>query len=481
MIDEAVDVLREYLPFPAVTGRVCFHPCESECARKDVDEAVNINGLERFLGDYALKEKAKPIRKIYSGKTAVIGSGPAGLSCAYFLCRMGYPVTVYESMPVLGGMLRLGIPEYRLPRDVLDAQIDYIRDMGVDFETGVKIGKDKSLEELQSEYDAVFLAVGNQLNKKVDLDDSELENVVPGLDFLRDINLGKEVKVKDRVVVLGGGNVAVNVALTALRKGAKKVDLVCLEGRDEMPAFDDEIHQALEEGVVINPSLGMKGVVRDDNNIRGIELVRCVRVIDQFGNFNPSFDDTKTESLETDMIITAVGQSADLDMLPSEMKTSNESGVKVVPMTLATGMPGLFASGDVVTTGVQSVAEAIAAGKRASLSIDAYLRGKKLGSKAYAKPARVKDPPKEGLGTWARNSRPQLPVNERVGNFKEVRKGFSENTTNLESQRCMTCGSKAVITYPEDCMVCLYCERDCPTRAIYVSPDRIAKSMVPWD
>jgi len=196
MIDDAVVVLREALPFPAVTGRVCPHPCESECARKEVDQAVNINGLERFVGDHWLREKAQPLRKIYAGKTAVIGSGPAGLACAYFLCRMGYPVTVFESMPMPGGMLRAGIPEYRLPREVLNAQIDYIKDMGVDIRTGVKIGSDIGLEEIRSQYQAIFVAVGNQVSKKLELEGTGLDGVFLGLDFLRSVNLKTGVEVR---------------------------------------------------------------------------------------------------------------------------------------------------------------------------------------------------------------------------------------------------------------------------------------------
>ena len=279
MIDEAAAILRESLPIPAVTGRVCPHPCESECARKEVDQAVNINGVERFLGDYWLHEKAQRVRTIYSGRVAIIGSGPAGLSCAYFLCRMGYPVTVFESEEVLGGMLRLGIPEYRLPRDVLDAQIGYIRDMGVEFRTGITIGRDVSFEELKSQYDSIFIAVGNRLSKRLELDGTNLDGLLLGLDFLRKVHLKEDTKVNKRVVVIGGGNVAVDVALTALRLGAEEVHLVCLENREAMPAYEEEIQQALDEGVTVHASWGPKRILGKNGKVTGIELVRCVRVL----------------------------------------------------------------------------------------------------------------------------------------------------------------------------------------------------------
>jgi NADPH-dependent glutamate synthase beta subunit-like oxidoreductase len=481
MIDEAAAVLREVLPLPAVTGRVCPHPCESECARKDVDQAVNINGLERFLGDHWLQEKAQPVRKIYARKTAVIGSGPAGLACAYFLSRMGYPVAVFESMPLPGGMLRAGIPEYRLPRDVLDAQIDYIRDMGVEFKTGVTIGSDVSLEEIRKEYQSIFVAVGNQQSRKLELEGTGLDGVLLGLDFLRDVNLRKGVGIKERVVVIGGGNVAVNVALTALRLGAKEVHLVCLERLEEMPAYEEEVRQALEEGVLISASSAPRRIVGEGGKVIGIDIVRCVEVFDKNGVFNPSCDEQIATSLKADQVILAVGQKADLSMFPAGIETTKEGTVKVDPVTLETSMPGMFAGGDAASSGSSSVVEAIAAGKRASVSIDRYLRGEDLTSGRYAKPARVKKPPKEGIAPWARQTTPLLPVSERKGNFREVKIGFSEDTAHLEAQRCMTCGSRAVITYPEDCMLCLYCERDCPVRAIYVSPEKTARPMVAWD
>jgi len=473
MIDEAAGILRDSLPIPAVTGRVCPHPCESDCARKEVDQAVNINGIERFLGDYWLNERAQPVRKIYAGKIAVIGSGPAGLSCAYFLCRIGYPVTVFEALPVLGGMLRIGIPEYRLPRDVLDAQINYIRDMGVEFKTGVSIGHDVSFEELKSKYDAVFIAVGTQLSRQTPLKGSDLEGFTSGLDFLRNVNLHHDKTVGKKVVVIGGGNVAVDVALTALRLGAQEVHLSCLEGMDEMPAFEEEMKQALDEGIKIHASWGPKHILGKNGKVTGIVLMSCTQVFDDNHVFSPSFDDQTITSLDADQVILAIGQQPDLSLLPEHVLTVN-------PVTMQTGIAEIFAGGDVVSSGASSVVQAIAAGKRASVSIDRYLKGQPLTSDDDQKSPLVRKPPKDGITLWTRQTIPILNVKERIANFREVKGGFDEQMVNREAQRCMTCGSRAVITYPDDCMICLYCERDCPMQAIYVSPEKTIGPILPW-
>jgi NADPH-dependent glutamate synthase beta subunit-like oxidoreductase len=446
-----------------------------------VDEAVNINSLERYVADSWLKEKAQPVRKIYAAKTAIIGSGPAGLSCAYFLTRMGYPVAVFEAMPVLGGMLRIGIPEYRLPRNVLDAQINYIRDLGVEFKTGITIGKDLTLQELKNDYPAIFFATGKQLSSRIELEGAKLDDVLWGLDFLRDVNLVRKTKVKNRVAVIGGGNVALVVALTALRLGAKEVQVACLESEDKMPAFQDEIGQAVDEGVRINTSWGPKRILADGGKIAGIELIRCISVFDGAGRFSPSFNEQEKKVIDADMIILAIGQVPDLSLIPKGMKISQDSTIQIDPITLETDLPGIFAGGDVATKGFSaSVVEAIAAGKRAAVSIDRYLKGEDLKAGRSMKPDRVRKPPKEGIQNMARQQTPQLPVGQRSRNFKEVKIGFNEDGAHLEAQRCMTCGSRAVIKYVEDCQLCLYCERDCPQKAIYVSPEKKEEPLLAW-
>lgn len=468
-VDEANNVLREFLPLPAVTGRVCPHPCEAECARNEVDEAVNINSLERFVADYWLKEKAQPVPKKYTAKTAIIGSGPAGLACAYFLTRMGYPVTVFEAMPVLGGMLRMGIPEYRLPKKVLDAQINYIRDMGVEFKTGVTIGKDITFEKLKKDYQAIFFATGNQLSRRIELEGGELDGVLWGLDFLRDVNLENEVKVKDKVVVIGGGNVAMDVALTALRLGAEEVQLACLESGDKIPAYKEEIEQAVAEGVSINEGWGPQRILGDGKMVTGIELVRCTKVFDAKGKFNPSFDKKTTKTLKADMVILAIGQAHDFSLAPKSMKITENGTVQIDPITLETSLPGIFAGGDVVT-GAASVVKAIADGNTAAVSIDRYLRGEDLKKGRSSKPEKVKKPPQEGIPKMARMQTLLMSVDNIAGNFEEVKLGFNEDTAKQEVQRCLTCGSRAILNYVDDCRICKSCEINCPVHAIYVAP-----------
>jgi NADPH-dependent glutamate synthase beta subunit-like oxidoreductase len=269
--------------------------------------------------------------------------------------------------------------------------------------------------------------------------------------------------------------------LTALRLGAKEVQMACLERLEEMPAYEEEIRQAVEEGVTIQASSVPRRIIGDGGKVTRIDLVRCIQVFNEDGVFNPLCDEQNVTSLDADIVILAVGQKSDLSLLPGGVTMTERGTVKIDSVTLETDMPGIFAGGDVVSSGDSSVVEAIAAGKRASVSIDRYLKGEDLKAGRYAKPAKVKKPPKEGFAQSTRQTTPLLPVGERGKNFREVKAGFSEDTARVEAQRCMTCGSRAVITYPEDCMLCLYCERDCPVHAIYVSPEKTARPMVAWD
>ncbi len=478
-LEEAMKLIREALPLPAITGHVCFHPCEKECARKEVDEAVNISALERYVADYWLQEKAIPALRIYLKKVAIIGSGPAGLAAAYDLVKMGYPVTVFEAQPLPGGMLRVGIPEYRLPEHILDAQIDYIREMGVDLRTGVTFGKNLTLTGLKKEgYEATLFAIGAQESRKIEIEGAQLPDVLWGLDFLRDVKLKRKVRLKDRAVVIGGGNVAIDAALTAFRLGAKDVRVVCLEGRKEMPAHEEAIQTAMDEGVDISVCWGPKRVISDRGRVKGIELIRCLSVYDEAGKFKPSFDEKATRSVETDMVIFAIGESTDLSVLPGEMKTDNNH-ILADPVTLETNLPGVFAAG-VAVSGPGSVVEAIASGKKAAVSIDRYLRGKDLKAGREAEVNLVKKPPREGVEKRPRQAIPLLPVDQRKSNFNEIKIGFDKERAEQEEKRCMACGSRAFIKYLEDCMTCYTCERDCPEKAIYVSPEHISPGVSSW-
>jgi NADPH-dependent glutamate synthase beta subunit-like oxidoreductase/NAD-dependent dihydropyrimidine dehydrogenase PreA subunit len=480
MVEEALKVITEALPFPAITGRICPHPCEKECARKDIDAAVNINALERFAADNCPVNKTQPARRIFSARVAVIGSGPAGLAASFELCRNGYPVTVFESLPVLGGMLRTAVPDYRLPKNILDSQINIVRDMGVEFITGTTFGRDLSLADLkQRGFQAVFLACGAQLSRRLDIGGCELEGVTWGLDFLQSYSLKGKSPVKDRVLVIGGGNVAVDVALTALRLGARIVQIACLESKEDMPAYPEEIRQAEEEGVIINPSWGPKRILGDGKQVKGLELVRCASVTAQNGSFSPSYRDDITTIIETDMIIFAVGQVSDLSLIPREIKATGAGTILIDPVTLETTLPGVFAGGDIISTRGAAI-QAIADGQRAAASIDRYLKGQDLKAGRPAKRRRVSHPPAERIEKQPRQETPLAPVGIRQRNFKEVKTAFNEDAMIIEARRCTTCGSKAVIRYPDECMACDSCELNCPQNAIYVSPARYAPLMVGW-
>jgi NADPH-dependent glutamate synthase beta subunit-like oxidoreductase len=477
--DEAIALMREANPLPAITGHICFHPCEEACARKEVDEAVNINGLERYLADYWLKEKATPARQIYKRKVAIIGSGPTGLAAAYDLVKMGYAVTVFERNSVLGGMLRTAIPEYRLPENILNAQINYIKDLGVTFQPGVAFGKDLTLNDLKNKgYDAVLLAVGAPDSTKITVEGVDLKGVLWGLDVLRSVRLKEKVSIGRRATVIGGGDVAIDAALTARRLGAKDVKLVCLESSEEMPAHKEGIETVLAEGVEINSNWGPKQVTGVKGKLTGIELVRCLSTFNRYDEFQPTFDEATTRTIESDTVIFAIGQSTDLSCLPIEIENDGVC-VTVDPLTLETTVPGVFAAGVIVPrTRTGSVIHAIGAGKEAAVSIDRYLRGEDLKTDRGAKPIEVKKPPVEGVDLRPRQNAAVLPVDQRNGTFKEIKGGLDSDAAEEEASRCMGCGSKAFIKYLDDCQCCEACEDDCPTDAIYVSPEK--EVMVCW-
>lgn len=480
MIDEAIEVLQECLPLASITGRVCPHPCETACARNEVDGAVNINSLERYVGDQWIAQKPAAARVIYSAKVAIVGSGPAGLACAYFLARMGYPVTIFDSMPEPGGLLKYGVPDFRLPREVLGAQIDYLRAMGIQFRMSTTIGKDVSLDDLAQEHQAIFVAAGASRSRKIEIEGNALGGVLWGLEFLRDVNRDEPVSAAGKeVVVIGGGNVAMDAALTVNRLGARRVRMVCLESEETMPAYAEEKQQALEEGIVIDASWGPRRITGRSGKVTGVELVRCTRVTDGSGRFAPSFDESETKTVEADLVILAIGQQADLSFLPEDVHTTGSGTIGVDPLTLETSRAGVFAGGD-IASGSATIVEAIGAGKRAAVSIDRFLRSADVRAGRDVRPKRVMNPPRNGVTRMARQQTPWLPVADRPGNFREVKCGFSDDTARWEAQRCMTCGSRAIIAYPEDCQMCNFCERDCPMKAVYVAPDKVELPLMAW-
>jgi len=455
---EALELFKDEHPFPGICGRVCHHPCEGICTRSDVDEPLAIQYLHWFLADMDLASESPYVPEVKEKreeKVAIVGSGPAGLAAAYFLAREGYQVTVFEKLSVTGGMMAVGIPEYRLPRDIISAEVKVIQDMGVEIKTGITFGEDITLESLKKDgYKALFLATGLHLSLKLHVEGEDLPEVIKGIDFLRDVALGNKISVGKRVVVIGGGNVAIDVALTAKRVGGQEVVLVCLEKRDEMPAWDYEIEEALEEGVTIVNGLGPKCFLKKDGKLSGVEFKGCTAVFDETGAFNPCYDETDVSSMDADTVIVAIGQGADLSFAEKE-GIAIKRGPVADPITLQTPIEWVFAGGDAFY-GPKSVVEAVACGKEAAESIQRYLNDIDL------KEGREQDwsyekPDIEGEPHIPRNPMQKISLEEREGNFKEIALGFTEREAREEAQRCLKCGI---------CSECYQCVAACLAGAI---------------
>lgn len=457
---EALEVFKEAHPFPAICGRVCHHPCEGVCTRKDLDEPIAIEYLHRFLADLDLSAEtryAPKVKERREEKVAIVGGGPAGLTAAYYLARTGYQVTVFEKLPVLGGMMAVGIPEYRLPRDIIRAEIQVILDMGVEVRTGVAFGGDVTLESLKKEgFKALFLATGLHLSRRLNVGGEDLPGILKGVEFLRDVALGNPVKLEKKVTVIGGGNVAIDVALTALRKGAEEVVLVCLEKREEMPAWDYEIEEALEEGITIVNSLGPKRFVEKAGKVSAIEFKRCTAVFDENRSFSPRYDENDLTTMETDSVIVAIGQAGDLSYAKKEgIPLTGRGGLEADPVTFQTPVEWVFAGGDALY-GPKSVVEAVACAKEVAESIHRYLNGLDL------KQGRTQDwsyekPDFTGEVHLPRIAMRKTSVQERQGNFKEIALGFSEREVRSETERCLKCGI---------CSECYQCVAACLAGAV---------------
>ncbi|UCC20446.1 MAG: FAD-dependent oxidoreductase [Promethearchaeota archaeon] len=442
---EAAAVIREKTPFPSVLGRVCFHDCELECRRGQLNEPIAICALKRFALEHdseLWKSKIK-IKPPTGKKVAVVGSGPSGLTAAYYLKRLGHSITLFEANSYLGGMLRQGIPEYRLPRAVLKKDLDHILSIGIDVQTDKVVGEHLSLDNLKEQgFNATFLAIGAQNTKKLNIEGLNLPNILWGLDFLKKVNLGEEVKVTDNIIVIGGGNVAVDVALTARRLGAKEVQLTCLECREEMPAHEWEIQKAIDESIILDCSWGPKKIIDEDGEISEVELIHCDSVYDDNNLFNPIFDDANIKSIKTEMIILAIGQIPDLSLLGSESKINiSKSGlIQAKEGTLETNIPGIFAGGEVINS-PSSVVDAIEMGRKAASSIDKYLGGNGEIEETLIKP----DVPNPNLGRdesfydKLRVQMPLLSLEQRQNTFNEIELGFDEKLALAEANRCLRC------------------------------------------
>ncbi|MFQ5712571.1 MAG: FAD-dependent oxidoreductase [Candidatus Scalinduaceae bacterium] len=491
-IKKSYEIACDTNPLVSVCGRICAHPCEDACRRGDIDEPISIRALKRYVCEkYGVESKnPPPVPKINKSraKIAVIGSGPAGLSCAYELTMLGYSVTMFESESVLGGMLQTGIPEYRLPRRVVELEIDRILKIGIELKVSQKLGKDFDIEDLMDEgFKAVFIATGAHKSIDIGLPGRDLDGVLSGIDFLLNVNLGYKVDIGEKVIVIGGGNVAIDIARTALRGtqkledgstsmdaarmairlGAKEVHVICLESREEMPAFQYDVEEAEREGVILHPSKGPKRIIGENSKAVGLETLDVESVFDSRGRFNPTFINGSENIMSSDTVILAIGQSPDISWLEKhpEIALTPRGTIKVDNETLATTRPGIFAGGD-VAFGPRIVVEAISDGIKAAHSIYRYLGGKKLervkarfialSSKQYEMPINYEK--------IQRQSIPSLPISRRIG-FSEVEIGYDDETARIESSRCLDCKVNTIFDGSK-CILCGGCVDVCPENCL---------------
>jgi len=522
--EEAYKFARDPNPLASICGRVCAHPCETACRRGDIDRPIAIRALKRFLTERHGPESKRPV-DINAGrgqnklpyKVAVVGGGPVGLSAAHDLALMGYSVTIFEAAPVAGGMLYLGIPEYRLPRDVVEAQVREILATGdITLKLNQAAGRDFTVSDLRHQgFDAVLIAVGAHRSRDLTIPGVDLDGVYKGIDFLLNVNLGYKFTIGKKVIVIGGGNVAMDVArsaarevvrqhvagvedlepslesvsavatremvdvsLSALRLGAQEVHLVCLEKREEMPAALEEIEEAETEGIVMHPGLGPKRMIGKDGKIVALETLQTKWVFDENRRFNPAFYEGSETQLECDTIIMAVGQAPNLDFLKSEdgVELSPRRLIAVNPQTLMTSANGIFAGGDCVF-GPRLIIDSVADGKRAAVGIDEFLRGQKHPEPIVAVEVYKRHSMPLDLLDLVRPPIPMLPLERRTG-VTEVEVGYDAQSAMEEAQRCLHCWVNTVFEgTPEDgsmCILCGGCVDVCPENCLQlVSLDRI--------
>jgi len=440
-LDEACALIMEKVPFPGILGRVCMHPCEDACRRTEVfNQPISICALKRYAADKAgnVFERASKIKESTGHKVAVIGAGPAGLTAAFYLRKKGHGVTVFEALPEPGGMMRFGIPDYRLPKDILRAEIKEIEDIGVEIRTNTKA---HSIQRLFEEgFNAVFLAIGAHQGLRIGVDGEDSPGVIEGVTFLRDVSLGKKVEVGSRVAVIGGGNAAIDSARTALRLGAEEVTVIYRRTQAEMPASPEEIDGATAEGVEIHYLSAPSRIVRQDGKVE----LECIRMklgaVDASGRRRPEPIKDTEFTMGFDTIITAIGQRPEI---PSQfdLAIGREDVVQADPNTLATSREGVFAGGDLIS-GPASVIEAIAAGRKAASSIDKFLGGDGNIEETLAKSfdTRTYNGKREsGFADLKRVETPAIPLSERHDGFTEVDLCFDDDHAISEAKRCLQC------------------------------------------
>ncbi len=470
---EALELIKHENPLPAICGRICPRKCESACTRGDVDEPVAIDEIKKFIAEKDLHMATRYVpekRHDYGNKIAVVGAGPSGLSCAYYLAIDGYQVTVFEKQKVLGGMLTLGIPSYRLEKEVIDAEIDVLRTLGVEFKTGVEVGKELSLQSLRDQgYEAFYIAIGAQSGRLLGLEGEASEGVFTGVDFLREVNLGNSVNVTGNTLVIGGGNVAIDVARTAVRVGAANVEMFCLESRDTMPALEEEIGEALAEAILINNEWGPTRILSEEGRVTGVEFKKCLSVIDKNGKFAPVFDENDRKIVKADHVILSVGQGMDWGKLleNSKVELHPNQTIKADGVTLQTAEPDIFAGGDAMT-GPKFAIDAIAMGKEAAISIHRFVQpGQSLVIGRDRRAFHSLDKHNLTLESYdhiPRQSTGHVDGSKAKHSFKDLRTTFTEEQMKKETERCLGCGATKNDVFM--CVGCGACTLKCKFDAI---------------
>ena len=471
--DEALEMIKKDNPFPAVCGRICPALCETACTRNGLDASVAIDDIKKFIAERDLNRDHRYLPEIkhrFEKKIAVIGGGPSGLSCAYYLAVEGYRVTVYEKEKEMGGMLRYGIPAFRLQKDVIKAEIEVLKELGVEFITGVEVGVDVTIPRLREEgFKAFYVSIGAQKGRKLSLQGEDASNVVSGVDFLRDASQAEADSRLGKTLVIGGGNVAIDVARTALRLKSDSVEMYCLEERETMPALKDEVHEALEEGVAIHNGYGPRRILVRDGKAYGVEFMKCIRIFDESGKFNPMFDETDALTVMADTILLSVGQKIHWGKLfeGMEVEMNPNQTIKVHPQTLQSSVKDIFAGGD-AATGPKYAIHAIAHGKEAAISLHRFVnRGQSL---VYGRNNKVfvsvdKDQVDlSGYDTVSRERVYTVHSHDDTKTFLDLRGMLTEEQIKAETMRCLSCGISVVD--PFLCVGCGACTTRCKFEAI---------------
>lgn len=477
---DALKIIKRENPFPAVCGRICPHTCENECSRNRVDDAVAIDDIKKFIADKELDGSMRYVPTIYdhyTEKVAVIGAGPAGLTCAYYLAADGYPVTVFDRQSTPGGMLKHGIPPFRLEKDVVDSEIEVLRDMGVSFVMGTEIGKDLTIPQLREQgFKAFYIAIGAQNSNHLNIDGEDLVGVQYSLDLLRRVNHGEDVKLSGDTVVIGGGNAAIDAARAALRLGQGTVKMVCLESDAEMPTVPDEKDEAIAEGVQIENCWGPTRILGEDGKITGVEFRRCLSTRNAEGRFAPTFDDSETMVIPCSNVVISIGQHMNWGELltGTNAELTARKTMKVDPLTYQSSDPDIFGGGDAVQ-GPGFTIDAIATGKPGAISIHRYLRGYSM-TMEREREYHAYDKDKADFSSYEamKRQRPK-PVNAKnaTASLNDLRGTLTEEQIAKEAKRCLGCGVSVVD--PEKCIGCGVCYTKCEFDAIRLKKSRDVK------